>query len=506
MSTQQQQTANNADHEKQSGPTQDTFLGGNNPDAHAKSGHTAIRRIAGNDPTKQGIANAKAQELVMLGIHDVNELTDGIFWAVCPEMHGKKISAGSPEAKEWIALRDEVAKPALAQAAAHKKDAAKEKSPEEHHAQPAPPLPEKKDASAAHDQKPPSQQPAAHESTPQPKAPAPPTTAAPSGGATTQAGGQSTGGGDKYFAQTQNTYHDNQQHKIGVNKDGSDKMEQSAAAFHAAEGTCNVTSLSMALVSMCDGDESKVRTAVLARLRKEGPPSGATVGAGGKTIALTKTNLADDAIMSQVLLPDLLVAIAAREGSKWDITSPGTLMTIAKELGFAAKEGTKFDGGGSLADPKVRASAKAKLAAGEKLILSTPGHYVYCVAINDDGVVLHDPDGARLTSGLTWLWSAAASNREIGGGAVEHWMSLVHSHAEIAQRRTKLNPEASAMVTRLIAINALKGKEQTEAKNELLKDKTFIEFGKNNFYSLEDCNAMKLVMWVELAQAPKSAA
>ncbi|HUQ01481.1 MAG TPA: hypothetical protein VM261_03250 [Kofleriaceae bacterium] len=54
-----------------------------------------------------------AAEQLAKGVHDENTITNEVFWACRPEVGRGKLTAGSPEAREWLRLRDEIVRPAL---------------------------------------------------------------------------------------------------------------------------------------------------------------------------------------------------------------------------------------------------------------------------------------------------------------------------------------------------------------------------------------------------------
>jgi hypothetical protein len=54
-----------------------------------------------------------AAEQLARGVHDENTITNEVFWACRPDVGRDKLAAGSPEANEWLRLRDEIVRPAL---------------------------------------------------------------------------------------------------------------------------------------------------------------------------------------------------------------------------------------------------------------------------------------------------------------------------------------------------------------------------------------------------------
>ncbi len=97
--------------------------------ANAPAADAAARRMARSD--QQSLAKA----LVVLGWTDENAITDQIFWLSHPEMAGRQIEHGSPLATQWLHLRGEIVRPALAAA---KKPAAEQQPAQHEEKQPAP--------------------------------------------------------------------------------------------------------------------------------------------------------------------------------------------------------------------------------------------------------------------------------------------------------------------------------------------------------------------------------
>jgi hypothetical protein len=259
-----------------------------------------------------------------------------------------------------------------------------------------------------------------------------------------------------------------------------------------------MTSLSMALVNMCGGDEGCVRTAALAKLRAHGPRPGAQVRINGKEVPLSKA-LADDKLANQIAVPDLLIALGVETYANDKLSNLGnwgTLAALADDLGIAHSAGKKGMGGDSLNTPEARRQAKQRLDQGEQIIVQTPNHICYLVDASDEGVVIHDPAGARLApQGALFIDSGAPADLWSW-----RWLPRIKTEAEqeTARRRLSRNPEALAVVELLIKASSGDGAEKEDAKKQLKAMKSPVEMGANNFYSATDIADYKLGVAVDL--------
>ena len=63
---------------------------------------------------RRGMAVIAVRLAIARGIRDENKLTNLIFFARHPELKGRKIRRGERElAREWLAIRDRLVRPAL---------------------------------------------------------------------------------------------------------------------------------------------------------------------------------------------------------------------------------------------------------------------------------------------------------------------------------------------------------------------------------------------------------
>ncbi len=225
--------------------------------------------------------------------------------------------------------------------------------------------------------------------------------------------------------------------------------------------------------------------------------AGAYVKVGGRSVGLAKV-LADPGLADEVQLPDLLIAITLEKwgaGGILVLTSAGNIGSVAELLGLGHK--TK-GAGGALTSAKTRAMAKEKLARGEKMIVSSPYHYLFLVDVREDGIVVHDPCGLRLSPSIPaphFMFSGSIA-RFAG-----RWLGEMENSAfqKVALRRASTNPEVSAMVSRLIAITTMSGKARTDELNALKKESGRLEMGACNFYGHEDYADWGLEIMVDLA-------
>ncbi len=133
-----------------------------------------------------------ARELIAGGMSDENQLTNEVYWRRYPAQRGIKLKSGSPEAQEWLRVRNQQVRPALVESRPSPETAVAHKPPQP----PAPALPEAAPTPAT---KPPPRSAAPPEVEPAPTAPpkheapqAPPAPAvvtAPAGPAPTTTGG-----------------------------------------------------------------------------------------------------------------------------------------------------------------------------------------------------------------------------------------------------------------------------------------------------------------------------
>jgi hypothetical protein len=372
-----------------------------------------------------------------------NELTDQLFWLEKPELKGEKLQAGSPEAMRWLRIRETVVRPLLR---THAKTTATSGW-----------------------------------------GPAPPT-AAPAGMvpvdqvAAASAGGASVS--DKYFVQDVGRYQDTDaKGAIRVWSYGSSGMN-----------ICNMTTLTMGLVSMAG--ETEVRTKIIALLRSKGIHAGASAQVGNQWVSLAEA-LDDPKVVSRIALLDLVTAAAIGEqGAYQDVTVPATIARIAKESGLAVSSET-VRGQPRLATEKGKALAQKMLASGKRVLAGTVNHYVYLIEVGDDGAIVHDPAGARVEpklKGPVFLHGGSAKS------IAREWSAFDAARREAAVRRVSTNPDAAAVVDQLVAISAMVQGDRNAALSQLAKDHPgHIATGARNFYATSEFSDHDLRLVVSLA-------
>ncbi|TNF32189.1 MAG: hypothetical protein EP329_11000 [Deltaproteobacteria bacterium] len=372
-------------------------------------------------------ARAQARDGIARGCQDVNLLTDEVFFALFPWLRNVKLSPGSGEAKAWIEVRDKAAKPEL--------KAAKD----------APKKPEEK----------------AEEK--------------PAGGGTTPAqdvpaefhgNGQKAGTSDLYLTQNDNSY-----------EDGEGNWSKNAGS-----ATCNMTAVAMALVSIA-GSEEVAKQAVAAYLKKRGMRKEATAKAGSKRTSLKKI-IDDPSLLAKVQLEDLCIAAAVAIGGSLDaVTMTGTMLKMAEKSGLV-KGGKAYASTEKMKDPAVLARAKQLLAEGKRVIVGTVGHYVYLTAVLDDGILVHDPAGARVqvSGSPKYLWPGKADSK------LGHWDGgLKGSLLPTTLRRVSRNPQVHAAFTQEAAALELKGQAKSDARAAVKQAfPGTLNTGENNFYGLDE--------------------
>lgn len=294
-------------------------------------------------------AEAEVKKHIDAGERNVNSITDRLFYRLHPELAGKKLKPGSEGAQTWIFLRDSFVAPAVREAP-------------EAHATLAPA--QVAEAPAA---------PAQPAPAPAPAAPAP---------APTRQHEADQAGGNVYRTQNDNLY--------------------------MAGGTCNMTSLTMALLDMTNGDEMVVKTKAGEALRNLEKPLGGIM-IDKKKVDLVHA-LETPELLEKIQVEDLLTTLAGLMGLK--VTNPKTILKVAQATGLA-KSG---DAGvtGYMKDPKTRARAAEAVRNGQKIILGVmggPGHFVYLTEVLDDGFIAHDPAGCRCQYDAPFFLPRVAASR-----------------------------------------------------------------------------------------------
>jgi hypothetical protein len=445
------------------------------------------------EPTEVDMGT-KADELVAAGFIDENKLTNELFWLRYPAWRSMKLEVGTPGAKEWIRLRNDFARLALVTMEDNK-------APAEPVKPPAPPKPAVPATPQAH------VEPASEPPRPvEPKAPEPPKVEPPKAepepehkqggaGAILMAASKgatvtSSSADDQYFTQSGNSYTDS----VGGQRRGWYKKS-------AAANTCNMTSLTMALVSIA-GSEEKARDKICEVLREKGIHAGAVCRVGDKSVPVTKI-INDPELLSQVQLEDLVTAAGIGKGGGYaDVTKARTIARVAKDSGLVENANYFKDGRPHLRKAPVREKAKQMLAEGQRVIAGTGHHYVYLAEMRDDGMVIHDPAGARLGP---QIFVHGGQPRE----RVNEWLRYLHNPnlRDKLMRRVSLNPRATAALERLSEMAHMNKHDKKEALEGFFTEfPDAIDFGQANFYSLEDISDFDAVLCVALGPAKEEGA
>jgi hypothetical protein len=392
-----------------------------------------------------------------------NSLTNQVFWMERPALRGKKLKAGTPDAMRWLRIRDAVVRPLLRPAPAG----------------PAP-APAQGPGSAAG-------------AVAAPVGPAPQGPGSAAGAAATPAkqadmkpagevAAESTAGtGDRYFTQNVGNYRH------------TDAKGVPQVWLYGSSGAnvCNMTSLTMGLVSMAG--ESEVRAKVIALLRTKGMHGGASVKIGDAFVPLADA-IDDPKVADRIRLLDLVTAAAiGPAGSYKTVTDAETIARVARETGIAKQSKTV---GGSLSTPKGRALAEQLLASGKRVIVGTVNHYVYLLELRSSGAVVHDPAGARVEPSLKpplFLHAGGATR------IAAEWGRLDETRRKAAVVRASTNAKAAALVGRLVEVWALPAAERQTAIAALPKEHPgHIEMGATNFYANEEFAAHTLRLRVSI--------
>ncbi|HEX5416323.1 MAG TPA: hypothetical protein VFZ25_11700 [Chloroflexota bacterium] len=387
---------------------------------------------------------------------DVNHLTNELFWLEHPELRGQKLRPGTPEAARWLRIRDEVARPLL--------------RPKQS-AGPSGGGAAGGDASA----QPPGMAPAAQVAA-----------ESASGKGEAADGSSRAGTDDKYFTQN-----------VGHYQDTSDAGKPRIWLYGSSgANVCNMTSLTMGLVSIAG--EPEVRAKLIAKLRSGGMHAGASVRVGGKWLPLAEA-LDDSKVVDRIETIDLVTAVAiGKQGGYGDVTNAKTIARVAQDTGLATAE--VATGKVHLSDPTVRESAARMLAAGKRVIAGTVNHYVYLVEIRDDGAIVHDPAGARVTPGLDgklFLHQGGAQS------IAREFFGMDAGRRETALRRVSTNPKAASVVNELPRLADLPQKDRAAALQTLERaHPEEIATGAANFYATSEFTANDFRLRVTLTGAP----
>ena len=280
--------------------------------------------------------------------------------------------------------------------------------------------------------------------------------------------------------------------------DTGEKAGQVRVWLYGSSGAnvCNMTSLTMGLVSMAGEDE--VRARMIGLLRTAGMHAGAQVQVG-KTFVDLAAALDDPRMSARIRTLDLVTAVAiGKHGSYKSVTDAGTIARVARDAGIATKA-AEATGQISFTKPAVRAKAAQMLADGTRVILGTVNHYVYLTEVRGDGVVVHDPAGARVTPGLEGYLFVHAGN---GAAIAAEFLKMDAGRQAAAVRRVTTNPAAAAVINELPAVAALpKAQRAAAAAQVAAAHPGHVETGASNFYATSEFAANDLRLRVTLSRS-----
>jgi hypothetical protein len=431
------------------------------PGAAAEPGAAALLQLI----VAAGLLGPAIRLLAAAGHTDTNALTNIAFWGAHPELFGKKLQPSQPGfaglAAEWMRLRDGIV--------AESRSTAGTPAP----AKQAAAVPGKPVAT-----KPPPG------SVPVAEIAAQSAAVSPSGATATATGADA---GDKYFVQDVGRYRDV--------SDSGKSAGQTRIWKYGSSGAnvCNMTSLTMGLVSLAG--ESEVRSRMVAMLHSSGMHAGASVQVGGSFVSLEQA-LDEPATLARIQTLDLVTAVAiGKHGGYADVTEAGVIARVARDAGLANAE--VATGKIRLTDPGVRAKAATMLAAGKRVIAGTVNHYVYLLEVRSDGVLVHDPAGARVTPGLS---GALFVHTGKVNSIAHEFMNMDAGRRETALRRVSTNPAASAVINDLPAIASMSKADRAAALKQLAQAHPgTISTGARNFYATSEFAANDLRLRVTLS-------
>jgi hypothetical protein len=124
-------------------------------------------------------------------------------------------------------------------------------------------------------------------------------------------------------------------------------------------------------------------------------------------------------------------------------------------------------------------------------------HYVYLTEVRDDGVVVHDPAGARVTPGLKGALFVHAGN---GAAIAKEFLRMDAGRQEAAVRRVTTNPAAAAVINELPPVAALPAAERAAAVARVAAAHPgHVETGVSNFYATSEFTEHDLRLQVTLS-------
>jgi hypothetical protein len=257
-------------------------------------------------------------------------------------------------------------------------------------------------------------------------------------------------------------------------------------------GTCNMTSLTMGLLSMTNGDDMQIKQKTAEALRRLGKPLG-KIKIDGKNVDLLKV-FDTPALLAKVRVEDLLTTLAELNGL--DVTNAGTILKVAELTGVA--NSGKAGGLDKLSDPAVRQRIGEHVRNGQRVILGVqggPGHYIYLVEMRSDGLIAHDPAGCRCQREAPFFLATTVRTSYW----VQTWMNLLGTPGwpAAARRRLSHNPTVLAVVERLLEARGADGHKQAAILKEVATGAK-LNMGENNFYSLDDIDHYGMDVRVEM--------
>ena len=225
--------------------------------------------------------------------------------------------------------------------------------------------------------------------------------------------------------------------------------------------------------------------------------TGAQVEIGEKFVDLAAA-LDDPRVSARIRTLDLVTAVAiGKQGTYKSVTEAGTIARVARDAGIATKARVAA-GRIHLADPQVRAKAARMLADGTRVIVGSVNHYVYLTDVRDDGVVVHDPAGARVTPGLTGYLFVRPGN---GAAIANEFLKMDAGRQAAAVRRVTTNPAAAAVINELPAVAALPVAERAAAAARVgAAHPGHVETGVSNFYATSEFRENDLRLMVTLSK------
>jgi peptidoglycan hydrolase-like protein with peptidoglycan-binding domain len=250
----------------------------------------------------------------------------------------------------------------------------------------------------------------------------------------------------------------------GIGDDGDETYKNQRDNPVLADATCNVTTLTMQLVGLANGDEAKVIKSALALCQKH-----------------NIKGVTESTQLEEILRKLTIVAAGKKESINgipvwqwsWVLDKTAELFTdIVSHVDDAGKfwEITSKEKYYDKIVPALKQGAEVMLSNK----LTSGGHIVFLVSVRDEGIVINDPYGIMVTN-HQYVRNAEqiTSNKK----------TLISSNQSIVDTRLKLNSGMKSKIMELV-----KGSGNFPANS-----------GEKNFYTWDEVKTYQIGKWCNVA-------